>query len=328
MRPFEPPREIGVRLALGAGRGRLVRQLLVEGAWLAALGGAAGLLVAWWLIGLLNAPLVSQMPVVVELDATPDVRVLAATIAFSLASVLVFGLWPARRLARIDVSAELKRGAADAAGGRWLSLGNTLVAGQIALSLALVALGGLFLRGAVAATRADPGFPFERGIVASVDPSLAGWDETRGREALATALERLRGLPGVRAASLASAMPFSPLSEFAHVRRVGGGTDGGDESTSASLTIVGAGYFASVELPLLRGREFTADEEASAAGAPVAIVDVTLAAQLFPDEEPIGRHVQIAGAVGLKELRQYVRRHDPPIQQDHEPATDSALPKL
>jgi predicted permease len=287
-------REIGIRLALGSGRARIVRQLLIEGLALSLAGGAAGLLVGVWAMGLLVTSFAGAIPFGIDVVVAmrPDARVLAAALGFAVASTLIFGLWPAWRLAKTDVVTELKQQAGDQPGGasrRWLSLRHALVVSQIALSLALLTAGGLFLRSAVAAAGADPGFEFRQGLAAGIDPSLAGYDERRGRQIYRDLLDRVRALPGVKAASVATLIPYGEVTEGERVRRPG--TTGETGRASAIANIIGADYFAALGLPVLRGREFTRAEGESAAGAPVAIIDEPLARTLFPNEDPLGQPI-------------------------------------
>jgi len=285
-------KEMGIRLALGAGRGRIVRQLLMEGLVLSLAGGAVGLLVAFWAMNLLVSSFMGALPISIDYTPGPDPRIILATLAFAVVSTVMFALWPALRLARTDVVPELKQQTGDHAEGgrRWFSLRHALVVTQIALSLGLLTAGGLFLQSAMGAANAEPGFAFRDGVVASVDPSLAGYDETRGRQIYADLLDRVRALPGVRAASVASLVPYGEVSSGGRVRRPG--TTGSEARTSAIFNVVGHDYFASLGLAVLRGREFTAAEEASPAGAPVALIDEPLAAKLFPGEDPLGQQIE------------------------------------
>jgi predicted permease len=289
-------KEIALRLALGSGRGRVIRQLLLESLLIALVGGAAGLILAVWGTTLLTATFAAVLPLVVTFDASPDVRVLAATMGFCVLSTLAAGLAPAWRITRPDVLPDLKEQPADHGTGRRLSLRNLLVVGQVALSLALLTTAGLFLRGAVKASAADPGFPLEGGVVGGLDPALGGYDETRGIAAYRNILQRVRRTPGVESASLASLIPFGEFNEAPLVQKAGtppapeGQPEAGVEAT---LTIIGADYFDTLRLPVLRGRGFTSAEEQSAAGPLVAVIDEPLTRRLFGDEDPIGRRVQL-----------------------------------
>ena len=175
-------KEIALRLALGSGRARVIRQLLTESLLLAAVGSVAGLLLATWGASLLVASLSSALPFVVMLDTTPDLRVLAATVGFCVLSTVVSGLGPAWRVTRPDVLPDLKEQPAQEKTGRRLSMRNALVVGQIALSLALLTAAGLFMRGAVKAAVADPGFPLDGGVIAT---STRAWRATTRRAAAA-----------------------------------------------------------------------------------------------------------------------------------------------
>ena len=290
-------KEIALRLALGSGRARVIRQLLTENLLLAAVGSAAGLLLATWGAHLLVASLASALPFVVMLDTTPDVRVLGATVGFCVLATVVSGLGPAWRVTRPDVLPDLKEQPAQEKRGRTLSMRNLLVVGQIALSLALLTAAGLFMRGAVKAAVADPGFPLDGGVIANVDAGMAGYDETSGRGALRSVLQRVRNTPGVHSASFASLVPFGDYNESRVVQKAGTPAAAAGqpaEGPHAVLTIVGADYFDTLRLPILRGRGFTSIEEESPNGPRVAIIDGPAARRLFGDEDPVGHAVQFA----------------------------------
>ncbi len=290
-------KEIALRLALGSGRARVVRQLLTESLLLAAVGSAAGLLLATWGASLLVASLSSALPFVVMLDTTPDLRVLGATIGFCVLSTAISGLGPAWRVTRPDVLPDLKEQPAQERTGRRLTMRNALVVGQIALSLALLVTAGLFMRGAVKAAVADPGFPLAGGVIVNVDAGMAGYDEARGRGALRGILQRVRETPGVQSASFASLVPFGEFNESRLVQKTGtppAASGQRDEGSDAVLTIVGADYFDTLRLAVLRGRGFTLSEEDAASGPRVAIIDEAAARQLFGAADPLGQSVQFA----------------------------------
>ena len=290
-------KEIALRLALGSGRTRVIRQLLTESLLLAAVGSVAGLLLATWGASLLVASLASALPFVMMLDTTPDARVLGATVGFCVLSTVVSGLGPAWRVTRPDVLPDLKEQPAQEKTGRALSMRNALVVGQIALSLALLTAAGLFMRGAVKAAVADPGFPLDGGVIANIDAGMAGYDETRGRGALRSVLQRVRETPGVQSASFASLVPFGEFNESRLVQKAGtppAAAGQRDEGSQAVLTIVGTDYFDTLRLPILRGRGFTSSEEESPNGPRVAIIDEPAARQLFGGVDPVGHAVQFA----------------------------------
>jgi predicted permease len=290
-------KEIALRLALGSGRARVIRQLLTESLLLAAAGSVAGLLLAGWGAGVLVASLASALPFVVMLDTTPDLRVLAATAGFCAFGTVVSGLGPAWRVTRPDVLPDLKEQPAQERAGRAFSMRNMLVVGQIALSLALLTAAGLFMRGAIKAAVTDPGFPLDGGVIANLDAGMAGYDETRGRGALGAVLQRVRETPGVHSASFASLVPFGEFNESRLVQKAGtppAAAGQRDDGAHAVLTIVGADYFDTLRLPLLRGRGFTPSEEESPSGPRVAVIDEPAARQVFGGMDPVGQAVQFA----------------------------------
>lgn len=314
-------REIAVRLAIGAHRGHVLRQLLTEGFVLSILGGAGGLLLTYWALRLLGVSLDPVAPLMILVDARPDARVLAATLVFALMSTLGFGLGPAWKLARTDVVTELKDGDRSGSGVRTgrFAFSQVLVVGQIALSLALLTAAGLFARGAFRAARAEPGYSLDRSVLVEVDPSLAGFDETRGRDLYRRMLERSRALPGIQSASLASVVPFGDFTEQRRVRRAGdaptgaqgrddeggasvsygagpsGGSGDDQRGVSAHFYVVGRDYFETMGIPVLLGRGFTEAEELSAPGPRVAIIDEPLAKLLFPQGEILGQSLYFPG---------------------------------
>jgi len=290
-------KEVAVRLALGSGRSRLIRQLLTESLLLAILGGAAGLLLAVWGTRLLTATFQAVLPMVVTVDVTPDIRVLVATMGFAVIATVVAGLGPAWRVTRPDVLPDLKEQLADFRAGRRFSIRNLLVVGQVALSLALLTAAGLFMRGAVKAGVADPGFSLEGGLIAAVDPALGGYDQPRGRLALANILRQVRSTPGIASASLASIVPFGEFQTGKMVQHAGTPPAAEGQRAAgvqATFTVVAADYFETLKLPVLRGRGFSPAEETSADAPPVVVIDEPLARRLFGEEDPLGRRVQLA----------------------------------
>lgn len=287
-------REIAIRQAIGSGRLRVVRQLLVEGLTLSIAGAAAGLVLGGWTSGALVAWLSSVMPLGIELVVESSARLIAAAAAFACFSTLCFALGPAWALSRPAVSGDLKgeTGATDRAGRR-LGTGSLLVVGQLAVSLALVAAGGLFVRGAINAGQADTGFALDRHVMVSLDPSLAGYGAARTRNIYRDAMARVRSVPGVERASLAALVPFGEFQEGRTVR-----LRPADEGVGADFNIVGADYFATMGMKLLRGREFTRAEEADGPSAATAIVDRTLATRVFPSAEAVGQPVLVQGREG------------------------------
>lgn len=305
-------KEFAIRLAIGGSRLRVIRQIVTESLVLALAGGAAATLVAWGATRAITSTLSPRLPVTIMLDTTPDARILAVTIGFCLLSAVLFGLGPAWRHAKTDALPELKDQAGEMAGRKRsrFNVRNLLVMGQLALSLVTLTAAGLFVRAATESAVADPGFTFERGILANVDPGLAGRDRPQTRQFYEQAVTRLRALPGVTSVSVGSIMPFGEFTEGRSIQRAGAplrtgdgtstsmGAGGGDSDEavtgliSSISTVIGADYFKTMGLAVTRGREFTATEEMAETDARIAIIDETLATRLFKTEDPIGQLVQ------------------------------------
>ena len=289
-------RELAIRLAIGGGRLRIVRQLLTESLLLSLVASAAGLLLAFWSTRLLFGTLAPILPLTVTFEPTPDGNVLAAATLLAITATVLFGVGPALRSSRADVIDDLKGSAAGRSvrlTSRRISARSVLVVGQIALSLTLLCTGGLFARAALAAAAADPGFRYDRLLLMSIDPSMAGYDESRGREAHRTLISRIRAIPGVDAAAVASTVPFGEFHEGMAVEAVGSAAPSDNQGRSPTYRIIGADYFRALGLRMLRGREFTVIEEDSTSAPRVAIVDELLARRLFPDRDPLGQLVRI-----------------------------------
>ena len=293
--------EIAVRVALGGTRQRILRQLLMESFLLALGGGVLALLLAVWGNSLLLASVKDIAPFFIVVPALPDFRILTATLALSIASTLLFGLTPARRLLSADIISGLK-----AEGSRYVARSTRafaprefLVVGQIALSLMFLAAAGLLLRSTWKAAQADPGFPLDNGAVVELAPGKAGYTEARGRATLLAVIERLAQLPGITSAALTKSIPFSDETLDARVRRAGALQESGPRASvtgpavPSCRNVIGTDYFKTLGVPLLRGREFTQAEMETHGTAGVAIIDAELAHQLWPTEDALGRRIQI-----------------------------------
>ncbi|HEX8294362.1 MAG TPA: ABC transporter permease, partial [Pyrinomonadaceae bacterium] len=287
-------RETAIRQALGAGRARLVRQWLTESVLLGVLGGAAGLLLALWANDL--AVSYAAGTPVASLDLRLDYRVLAFTSMVSVGAGIAFGLAPALQASRIDIVTALKTEDAIArAGSRRSRLRAAFVTAQVTLSVVLLVCAGLFIRSLWRAHTIDPGFRVERALTVPVDLGLLRYKSEAGRAFYGELLGRVAAQPGVESASL---VRFAQLgSSFAQGQVFAEGRAGeGDEGTSTGFNMVGPDYFRTMGTPLVRGRDFT---EADREGAPgVAVVNETLAAALWPGEDPLGKRVSFEGAGG------------------------------
>jgi predicted permease len=296
-------KEIAVRLAVGAGRGRIVRQLLTEGFVLALLGGGCGVLLALWSSDLLVASLGKMLPVDLVVLTGPTPALLAATFGFCLLGTLFFGLGPALKLSSATALDDLKEHAGeDVSRRRWKFLPrNPLVVVQIAFSLALITTAALFIRGARTAANIDTGLITERLFLVEVDASLRGYDRAHTQQLYRTIEEKLAALPGVESASVAATVPFGMFGSGKRVQRAGSPPPAGGESSTAAENVgfsgyrsVGADYFKTTGLPLLRGRTFTASEATQPGGPAVAIIDEKLAQKLWPEGDAVGQRVQFA----------------------------------
>jgi predicted permease len=290
--------ELAIRASLGGGRWRLTRQLLTEALLLALAAGVVGLLLSRWATGALLTSLRPVIPVALSLPELDfDWRVLFGAVGFSLLASVVFGIWPAWLSTGRAAVTDLKRQAGEE--GRRLGsvrVGNALVIGQVSLSVLLLAVGGLFLASAISAAAADPGFRLDRGLVVELDSSLAGYDETRAREANLALVDRMRAVPGVEAVTISSSLPFTSFGDSRNVAPAGV-ADAQAKAIDAVFNVVGRDYARALGLPMLDGRDFTAAELTPGA-EPVAIVDDLLARRLWPGDSALGRFVQFVDGEG------------------------------
>ena len=286
-------KEMAVRLALGASRGRLVRQLLLESLQLALGGGAVGLLIAGWSNAALNAGFTSLrtvIPVPLHLGLQIDYRVLFFAIAVAALTAAAFGLAPA--LAATRVSGALQDESGTIAGGRGKNgFRNTLVVTQVAVSLVLLICAGLSLRSMWNARRVDPGFEATGVIIASTDPSLRGYSPSRIDDIYAQLAERVRSLPGVESTAYTSMLPLTFEIRTTNVTRTGDPRPR-REWPEVDSSEVGPGYFSAMRIPLLRGRAFSEADR----GTRVVVVNEALVRKFWPGLEPVGQRLRIGGS--------------------------------
>ncbi|HTG51637.1 MAG TPA: FtsX-like permease family protein, partial [Candidatus Tectomicrobia bacterium] len=298
-------KEIAIRLALGGSRWRIVRQLLSEGFALAVVGGAGGLVLGLWSSDFLVASMRRLMPLEIVWLTGPSPAVLAATFGFCLLGTLMFALGPALKISRSAVVTDLKEHAGeDVVRRRWKFLPrHPLVVVQIAFSLALITAAALFIRGAGKAASVDTGLKPGASYILEVDASLAGYEPKRAQELYRSLSDRLAALPGVEHASLCSIVPFGMFESTRKVQRAGFNLapDARPATAAEGLAFdvpwnsVGADYFSTVGLPIVRGRAFT-EAEATQPGPKVAIIDEVLAKKLWPDSDALGQQIQYAAA--------------------------------
>jgi predicted permease len=281
-------REVAIRLALGAGRGRLVRQLLTESVLLAGLGALLGVLLAKWATELLMA-FKPPLPVPIALDLSIDGGVLVFTALVACLAGLVFGVTPARAAARLDLVSALKRGARESTPRRRRpAMRSVLVVSQVAVCVILLALAGLLLRSLRAAQAVDLGFDPQRVALFSFELSNQGYDDARARVFYDDLARQVGSLPGVRAVSLAEITPLG----LAYIRRgvsVEGYQPAPGEDLEFGSNIVGPGYFSLMRIPMARGREFTQQDRLGS--LPVVIVNESFARRFWPGQDPIGKRL-------------------------------------
>ena len=288
-------REIAVRLAIGAGRGRLIRQLLTESLVIAILGGALGLLLAQ-----AGADLFSQIripidvPILVDVKLDPEVLLFALLI--SVASAILFGLAPALQSTRADLVPALKAGGA-APGKRRRFLGrNALVIAQVAGSLVLLVVATQAYRGAQRLLSSPAGFRTDHLLMASFNPALARDSTEQTKEFYRRLQEQARTLPGVKSSALAQAMPMVPASPVIRVIPEGVPMPAGAEAVGVFSNIVSDGYFRTLGVPLVEGREFEVTDRADSAR--VVIANEQFVHKYYPNQDPIGKRLRLNGADG------------------------------
>ena len=289
-------KEIAVRLALGASRGRIVSQLLVESLLLSIAGGVAGLVLAIWmdrtLIGFLPA---SDSPLAIS--STPDLRVLAFNLGLSVLTGIVFGLVPALQSTRPQLASTLKDQAGAVVGGSNVGMRKGLVVAQVTLSLLLLISAGLFVRSLQNLKNLDPGFQTRNLVTFDVDPPLNGYAPARTAQFYRNLLERLRGLPGVEAASL-SVVPVLEGDEWDQDYSVQDYKTKPGEFIDPHMNFVSDDYFKSLDVPILVGRDFSTKD---VKGAPkVAIVNEKFAKKYLRTVNAVGHLIGQGSDIGTK----------------------------
>jgi predicted permease len=288
-------KEITIRQSVGASRGRLIEQLLTESLVLAALGAGAGLLLSEWAIRYFASVRISpDFPS--SLPARLDGRVLAYSLIATLAAVVVSGLWPAIRATKVDLISRTKGAAEPAA--RSFRGRNVLVAMQTALATMLLISASLFVKSFIFASHENPGFRVENVLTMAFDPWLAGFSNARAQAFYQEVEERVSKLPGVRSASLASHMPMGSNSQW---NRVAPEHGAGQDSVSVMFNRVGPGYFATMAVPILKGRPI--EESDRVGGAGVAVLNQALAQRLWPNGDAVGQSIRFGGWAGAPVLR-------------------------
>ena len=279
-------KEMGIRLALGASRGRVVRQLMVESLLLAFVGGGLGLLVVLWSRDL-TTNIRTRLGGALTLDNSLNWRVIIFTAAVAIATSLLFGVVPAFRASRVELVTALKEGTAFHFEGRFFSLRDFLVVAQVALSIVLLVGAGLFLRSLWKLRSIDLGFSGDRVLALTLDMRLQGYREAQGRTFYGSALEKLENLPGIETVSLASALPVT--AGGMRLQRPAGLTRPTvNEPISIDIITVAPRFFETLGLPILAGRDFRVlDSDKSRR---VIIVNETMARKFWPDSDPVDQN--------------------------------------
>jgi len=325
-------KEIAVRLALGASRWRIVRQLLCEGLLLAICGGAVGLVVSVWFNDLLLhslAQLIGSVNFSLVVNLRPDAMVLAATFLFCLLATLLFSLGPALKTSKADLVHDLKQqvGEPTRTGrfSRFFAPRHVSIMAQIALSLMLLFSAGLFFRGALKASSVNPGFQPAGDLVTEFDFSLVRKDPLEARRLMFAFTQRARELPGVQTAALGTLLPYG---NFTTTRRIMSAREAlptdpkaPDPGAGALYTATTPGYFDAIGVKILRGRDFTQAEAENKNMPRVAIIDQEMAKKLFPHADAIGQHIRYTqppndGSPNDMEVVGVVKSHRHDVQTD------------
>jgi macrolide transport system ATP-binding/permease protein len=326
-------REIAVRLAMGAGRARLIRQLLTESLVIAILGGALGLLLAQ-----AGADWFSQIRVPVDVPIMVDVKldtdVLLFALLVSVASAILFGLAPALQSTQADLVPALKSGGGAAPAKRRRFLGrNALVMVQVSASLLLLVIATQAYRGARIMLSSPAGFRTDHLLTASFNPTLARDSTEQTKEFYRRLQEQARTLPGVKSAALTQAMPMVPASPAIRVIPEGVQLPAGTEAVSVMSDTVSDGYFHTLGVPLVEGREFAMTDRADTER--VVIVNELFARKYYPNQEAIGKRLRLNSAdgpfaeiVGVAKQSKYVFTVEPPLDYLYLPLTQNPTPGM
>jgi predicted permease len=327
-------REMAVRSAMGAGRWRLVRHSLTESVLLGCMGGAAGLLLAAVAVPLLLRLKPPGIPIAIA--APLDWRVLGFTLTVGVLAGVVFGLAPALRASRLDVVSRLKDGTGGAGHGR-SRMRSVLVTAQVSVCLVLLIGAGLCLRSLANAQSIDPGFDTRNALVASLDVETLGYNEARGHALYQNLLEREAALPGVRSVSMADMMPLGTAERTEGITIEGSKAVAprpGESGPAVDSIYVAPGYFRTMGIPLLHGRDFgAADRKGSPA---VVIINDVMARRFWPDQDPLGRHIvsgegkdrQSAEVIGVAKAGKYRTLGEDPQPFMYRPYGQNYVPRM
>jgi putative ABC transport system permease protein len=286
-------RELAVRAALGAGRGRLIRQMLVESLLLSIMGSTAGLLVAWWSVVALRTTIADRVPIARLDQVSIDGTVLLFTAGAALVSALLFGIAPALTSAGARLTESLKDGGRSGSAARGARIRSVFVVVETALALVLLVGSGLLLRSFVALMRVDPGFDPAHTMTVKVSIPTAKYRDAAQQQAFFNQLfEKLDALPGVTAAGGTSFLPIAGLGAATGFQIVGQPKPSAGQEPVTDVRVVTHDYFKAMGVPLLRGRTF--DSRDAGTNVRRVIVNQALARKHFPNEDPIGKSIIVS----------------------------------
>ena len=307
VRAFGRRQEMTVRLAVGAGRGRLLKQLLTEGLILSTIAATCGLLLANWCRNLLPLLMPARGGVTMRLPGEIDWRVMVLSAGVCLISAVFFGLVPALQSSKIDLISALKAESGGVGGSRRAVLRWGLIVVQVSLSFVLLVGAGLLLKSLDAIQNTSPGFTTHGVLTTWVDLTGAGYDTQRARNFQDALADRIQSLGGVRSVAFSRATPFSYGGYLSAPIAVDGYVAAPDEQPTVDYNEVSPGYFGTLGIPLVEGREFTrADNETAPL---VAVVNEAMAAQYWRGQSPVGSRLQVKGrwmqVVGVAKMAKY-----------------------
>jgi putative ABC transport system permease protein len=308
VRALARQQEMTIRVSIGAGRLRLVRQLMTEGIILSVIAAIGGLVVAGWLrdaLALLTPP---RGGVLLQLPGAIDWRVLVLSAGVCLGSTLLFGLVPAVLTSHVDLAGALRSQSGGVVGTRGRSwVRSTLVLVQMSLSFVLLVGAGLLIQSMQAVRHADPGFTTTGVLTTAIDLFTAGYDVQRAKNFQNELIDRLQARSGIESAAFSRRTPFSYSTYSSAPIAVDGYEVPANQQPTAEYNEIGPGYLATMGIPLLGGREFTRADDENA--PPVAVVDQTMATQFWRGADPVGRRLQVRGkwmqVVGVARTAKY-----------------------
>ncbi len=291
-RAADRQKEMAIRTALGAGRWRMIRQLLTESALLSLIGGAIGLLLAWGGVSALVK--IDQVQIPRAQDIGLDWRVLAFTLGVSLLTGIVFGLVPALQTSKSDLHETLKEGGRTGSSGARAWVRNTLVVLEMALALVVLVSAGLLMRSFWRLQQVNPGFAPQNTLAMSLGLPMTKYKEPAQRDNFyRELLQRIRSLPGVQSAGATSILPLSGNNSSGSFRIEGREVPQGQSSPHGDRWAATTDYFSTMKIPIIRGRYF--DDRDAMESQPVAIIDETMQRKYWPNEDPVGKRITFQG---------------------------------